>query len=274
MLLCCCVLHDVVDLDDVFPFITLEEFQALALVLRSEAQAHGHDLGIYVELKTPQLYLDEYNIRVEDVIVDVLRQGDAWLGKDHRLLFESFDLAALQRLAKKNTGKERVLLLEAGRNVSNAAIAEYAQSVDGLGLDKTILRKFDEGKEIVRACHQHKLLVHVWTFREAEKYWLAQNFTSFAKEITHYTLLEIDGFFTDDPGTVFHLLTQRSTDDIVSANLDNQAETASARAAGEARLQEVLGALLALSVIGCLAAIVFYAYLRCSKQAAFHYDKA
>ena len=72
-------------LDDIFPFVTLSEFERLARVLRNESTDRA--LGIYVELKTPTIYREAFNIVVEDVIFDALSQDGAyWLQKEPRLV--------------------------------------------------------------------------------------------------------------------------------------------------------------------------------------------
>ena len=96
------------------------------------------------------------------------------------------------------------------------------------------------------------------------------NFSSFADEIAHYNRLGIDGFFTDDPGIVYSLLQQEARGDVVEANQD-----VTGRLPNKYNFQAILGALLALSLIACVAAIGFYCYLRVLRAQAPHaFEKA
>ena len=174
-------------LDHVFPFVSLAEFDVLARVLRNETRtANGKSLGIYIETKTPSRYRDEFGIDIERIVVDTLNAGGFWLADDgdnnRRVLFESFELDSLRRLKTLST-KPRIFLVDSVDIASN--ISAYSDVADGVGIDKHLLSPSPQGDNLMKLFHENNLLVHVWTFRQFQKFW-KKDFKSFEEELIRF----------------------------------------------------------------------------------------
>ncbi len=183
--------------NDRFPVPTLAE---VISVLRDEEQRAGRKLGLYPELKDP----DVFRARGLDPERALLAQVSA-VGVP--VYIQSFDADSLRRLRSLTT-LPLVQLLETAPPGATplpppdlAVIAAYAQ---GVGAPKTMITA---SSRFVAKARQAGLFVHGWTFR-AENLYLTPSFQrgtepnargNLAGEISAALDQGMTGFFTDQP---------------------------------------------------------------------------
>lgn len=163
-------------------------FQEMIDLVRGKA-------GIYPELKSPQLYKSR-NIDQVTLFVDLVRKNG--LEKPESLkatpvIIQSFDEAAVRRVAKELPTIPRVFLTSNDADVTEARLRELATFATGIAPEKVVIARHPE---MVKAAHALGLTVTSWTFRASEK----TSFPSVRDEMAHFLYtLGIDALFTNDP---------------------------------------------------------------------------
>jgi glycerophosphoryl diester phosphodiesterase len=152
-------------------------------------------IGIYPELKSPELYksrnIDQVKLFVEMVKKNGLDQPDSL--KTMPVIIQSFDEAAIRRVATELPAIPRVFLTSNDADVAPARLKELAGFATGIAPEKKVIAAHPE---MVKAAHDARLTVTSWTFRADEK----TAFPSVRDEMAHFLYtLGIDALFTNDP---------------------------------------------------------------------------
>jgi glycerophosphoryl diester phosphodiesterase len=193
--------------NDRFPVPTLAD---VIRVLREEGKGSGRSVGLYPELKDPEVFRAR-GLDPERALLAELA------GTDFPVYIQSFDPDSLRRL-RSLTPLPLVQLLDAAPPGAAAlpppdlaAIAAYAQ---GVGAPKSMIT--GPGKFVAKA-RKAGLFVHGWTFR-GENLYLAQRYRrgsepasrgNLAGEIAAALDLGMTGFFTDQPDVGRQVCQQR-----------------------------------------------------------------
>lgn len=183
--------------NDRFPVPTLAEVIAL---LRDEGQRSGRVVGLYPELKDPDVFR-ALGLDPERALLSALS------GMSVPVYLQSFDADSLRRL-RTLTNLPLVQLLETAppgtATVPQPDLEAIAVYADGVGVPKDWIT--GAGEFVARA-RQAGLLVHGWTFR-GENHYLEPAFQrgtnpqargNLAGEITAALNRGMTGFFTDQP---------------------------------------------------------------------------
>lgn len=151
--------------------------------------------GLYPELKSPELYKSRGVDQVQ-LFVDLIRKNG--LEKPESLkttpiIIQSFDEAAIRRVAKELPTIPRVLLVERRGDVSEPRLREIKTFATGVAPEKSLVA---EHPELVKQAHAAGLTVTCWTFRADEK----TAFATVRDEMTKYLYdYGIDALFTNNP---------------------------------------------------------------------------
>lgn len=207
--------------DGEFSVPTLQD--VIDLVAQHKA-ATGVEIGIYPELKNPQLF----TARGLDIvsIVTSLLEGNGYSKATDPAMIQSFDAEALVG-ADKLTNLRLVQLMWADEDseitpmITPASLRKLAAHVDGIGVPKY---GFVQSREdppqptrLVADAHAAGLFVHVYTFR-AENNFLPAAYRSsddlkspgdLAGELSAFLSTGIDGFFIDHPDVGRQVCDQR-----------------------------------------------------------------
>lgn len=151
--------------------------------------------GLYPELKSPELYKSRGVDQVK-LFVDVIRKN----GLDTRaslettpIVIQSFDEAAIRRVANDLPSIPRVLLVEKRGDVSEARLREIKTFATGVAPEKSLVA---EHPDVVRQAHALGLTVTCWTFRADEK----TAFPNVRDEMSRFLYdYGIDALFTNNP---------------------------------------------------------------------------
>jgi glycerophosphoryl diester phosphodiesterase len=151
--------------------------------------------GLYPELKSPAFYLSRGVDVVAKFVESVKRNG-----LDHRsslaatpLVVQSFDAAAVRRLADALPTVPRILLVGSSRGLTDSALRERAAFATGIGLPKTSIQA-EPG--VVRRAHEAGLTIAAYTFRDTS----IGPFRSVRDEMSFFLFeLGVDELFTDNP---------------------------------------------------------------------------
>jgi glycerophosphoryl diester phosphodiesterase len=151
--------------------------------------------GLYPELKSPELYksrgVDQVKLFVDLIKKNGLDTPDAL--KTTPVIIQSFDEAAVRRVAKELPTIPRVLLVERRGDVSEARLKEIKTFATGVAPEKSLVA---EHPEMVKQAHALGLTVTCWTFRADEK----TPFASVGDEMARYLYdYGIDALFTNNP---------------------------------------------------------------------------
>ncbi|ELU07955.1 hypothetical protein CAPTEDRAFT_127725 [Capitella teleta] len=195
-----------------FGLVTLKEFIAIA-------KAATRAVAIYPELKYPEKHnsilvsrgvVDQ---KMEDIVIDVLK-AEGFTDKNHACFVQSFDEDSLDYI-KQISGLPLVMLIE--NDVTAEKLGEFGSKFYGVGCWKEQIFRFwtsAEGyknyitsrTEFVKEAHNAGLRVHVYTFRNEDKY-LAWNYNQDpVLEYEDYLKQKVDGYFTDFPATLVRKL--------------------------------------------------------------------
>ena len=184
---------------------TLEEY----ILLAQEA-----GVGIYPEIKQPDWHnaLLPEGERIEDIVMDMLgRYG--YDNKDSDCFLQCFNEQSLHYVRTVRKSDIKIIMLM-WIDVTDADLDRYvASGFDGVGCWKDQIAKHYndehlyknwiwEHTDFVERCHARRLLVHVYTFRNEDRY-LAWDFKQDAyNEYMYFMRLGVDGMFTDFPASL------------------------------------------------------------------------
>ena len=152
-------------------------------------------VGIYPELKSPQLYKSR-GIDQVTLFVDVIRKNG--LEKPESLkkmpvIIQSFDEDAIRSVARELPTIPRVFLTSKDEDVTEVRVRELAKFSTGIAPDKVVIARHPE---MVKRAHDAGLTVTSWTFRADEK----TSFPTVRDEMSHFLYtLGIDALFTNHP---------------------------------------------------------------------------
>ena len=163
-------------------------FQEMIDLVRGKA-------GLYPELKSPQLYrnrnIDQVKLFVEIIKKNGLDSPDSL--KATPIIIQSFDEAAVRRVATELPTIPRVFLTSNDRDVTDGRLQELAAFASGIAPEKAVIARHPE---MVKAAHARQLTVTSWTFRADEK----TAFPGVRDEMSHFLYtLGIDALFTNNP---------------------------------------------------------------------------
>ena len=151
--------------------------------------------GLYPELKSPELYQSRHVDQVK-LFVDIVRRNGLDTPESLEttpVIIQSFDEAAIRRVAKELPTIPRVLLVEKRGDVGEARLREIRTFATGVAPEKSLVA---EHPEMVRRAHALGLTVTCWTFRADE----ATAFASVREEMSKYLYdYGIDALFTNNP---------------------------------------------------------------------------
>jgi glycerophosphoryl diester phosphodiesterase len=180
--------------DGRFDVPTFDEIMQLAAAANRH-RAPSLRIGVYPETKHPA-HFAAIGLPQEQAVLDVL-QRHGYAAEGSPVVIQSFDPRNLRQLR----GMTRLTLVQLLEHELGdlAVVAEYA---DGIGIAKSLASEAG-----IRAAHEVKLKVHVWTFR-AENEFLPDDLKSagppaahgdLEAEIRRYLERGIDGLFVDFP---------------------------------------------------------------------------
>jgi glycerophosphoryl diester phosphodiesterase len=152
--------------------------------------------GIYPELKSPELYksrgIDQVKLFVDIVKKNGLDKPESL--KTMPVIIQSFDEAAVRRVAVDLPTIPRVFLTNKDEDVTEARIRELAKFATGIAPEKFVIARHPE---MVARAHAAGLTVTSWTFRADDK---EMKYPSVKEEMSHFLYdLGIDALFTNNP---------------------------------------------------------------------------
>jgi glycerophosphoryl diester phosphodiesterase len=152
-------------------------------------------MGIYPELKSPQLYRSRGIDQVK-LFVDVIRKNG--LDKPEALkkmpvIIQSFDEEAVRRVAKELPAIPRVFLTSKDEDVTDARLQTLKTFATGIAPEKFVIARHPD---MVKRAHALGLTVTSWTFRADEK----TDFPTVKDEMRQFLYTYgIDALFTNHP---------------------------------------------------------------------------
>jgi glycerophosphoryl diester phosphodiesterase len=152
-------------------------------------------VGIYPELKSPQLYKSRGIDQVK-LFVDVIRKNG--LEKPESLktmpvIIQSFDEEAVRRVAKELPTIPRVFLTAKDEDITEARMRELAKFSTGIAPEKFVIARHPE---MVKRAHDAGLTVTSWTFKADEK----TEYATVRDEMAQFLYtFGIDALFTNHP---------------------------------------------------------------------------
>ena len=190
---------------------TFEEFIAVA---------KKHGVGIYPELKDVAwvngLGLLPEGSRFEDVVLEQLIKhgyGTEAVEKSCCCILQSFEEQALAYL-RNNTNLPLAMLFKTNRTEED--LLRYKRhGFYGVGVRKDLITYSDTmgtkskiagNTELIQWCHELDLKVHVFTFRNEDRFLLWDYHQDPYVEYKHFLDLEVDGMFTDFPASLNRFL--------------------------------------------------------------------
>jgi glycerophosphoryl diester phosphodiesterase len=178
------------------------------------------DVGMVAEFKHAS-YFESIGLPLDELFAAEAREA-GWLDNG-RLTLEAFEESVLHKLRARGVGGDLVYLLEASGSpadltgttyasqLTDAGLAELAERVDGISVDKRLLLHSDKAGNtvgittLVDRAHAAGLTVFCWTLR-AENPILGKNLrrteSPFGDWLGEYQLIMasgIDGVFADHP---------------------------------------------------------------------------
>jgi glycerophosphoryl diester phosphodiesterase len=151
--------------------------------------------GLYPELKSPPLYTARGVDQIK-LFVDIVRKNG--LDKPESLrttpvIIQSFDEAAVRRVAKELPSIPRVFLTSKDEDVTEARLRELAKFATGIAPEKFVIARHPE---MVKQAHDAGLTVTSWTFKANEE----TAYPTVRDEMAHFLYtLGIDALFTNHP---------------------------------------------------------------------------
>ena len=185
-----------------FEIATFDELLALIPALE---QSSGRKIGIEPEIKHPS-YFRSIGIPLEEPLVEALDKA-GYRDEKSLAFIQCFEVESLQKLDEM-TGVRLLLLIDGADEpwLKPAGMAKLKGFADGLGVHKEHLIPQKEGRwqapnQVVEQAHQAGLDVHVYTFRDEDRYLSKDDQGDPLKEYSRFVALGVDGLFTDFPDT-------------------------------------------------------------------------
>ena len=185
-----------VEFDGQFEIPTIEEIVALV----EEHTAAGRKVGLYIELKRPDLFRKTQPTLVKNMgqLLENIRD------KGIPLYFQCFNAEFL--LAVGVISDTPLILLEAGAFhrekgiwLPNIEVEAFAGKVAGFGLNKALLFGADgKSNDLLTRIHAMGAVTHIWTIRDDS---VAKGFKNVEEELALVYKIGVDGVFTDFPDT-------------------------------------------------------------------------
>lgn len=167
--------------------------------------------GLYIELKSPQLYLDTYKMDIGQAAFDLLEkfgletvQGATEKGIP--IVIQSFDQAALRRFSELSDLPIVQLMSWQNNGYDFDNLATYAH---GVGPDSKYVMYWPSTKSVdidlntksafIDEMHARNLTVHPWTLRDDD----LQYTSTPADETTLFADKGVDGIFTEFVSTTY-----------------------------------------------------------------------
>ena len=152
-------------------------------------------VGIYPELKSPQLYksrgIDQVKLFVDLIRKNGLEKPESL--KKMPVIIQSFDEEAIRRVARDLPTIPRVFLTSKDEDVTDARVRELKTFATGIAPEKFVIARHPE---MVKRAHDAGLTVTSWTFKADEK----TEFPTVRDEMAHFLYtLGIDALFTNNP---------------------------------------------------------------------------
>jgi glycerophosphoryl diester phosphodiesterase len=152
-------------------------------------------VGIYPELKSPQLYKSRGIDQIKLFVAAVKKNGldtPASL-KTMPVIIQSFDEDAIRRVAKELPTIPRVFLTSKDEDVTEPRLRELATFASGIAPEKFVIARHPD---LVKRAHDAGLTVTSWTFRADEK----TNYPTVKDEMAQFLYtFGIDALFTNHP---------------------------------------------------------------------------
>lgn len=200
--------------DDMYQIPTLEEYIRVA-------KSADRKVGIYPELKSPEWInsLDiicDANTTFEDLFVEVLH-NNGYREKDALCFVQSFSEESIRSLSTK-TRLPLVMLYKYRPPNEQDKMKNLSSICSGIGVWKNNIIPVDQNNNLqsttdfVTNAHNNNLKVHAYTFRNENKY-LAWNYSQDPyNEYQTFLNTQIDGYFTDFPGSFKRFLDMTYTE--------------------------------------------------------------
>lgn len=196
--------------DGVHQIPTIQEFIDVAKNYKNRT------VGIYPELKFPSFANSlpiMKGMRVEDLFTGVLAQN-GYTDEGDACLIQCFEENSLIYMSTK-TNLPLVLLIEAGEKWQSL-LKRWGKTFYGIGVRKNQVARYqDQGghktwiqgaSDLVEKAHAAGLKVHVFTFRNEDRY-IPWNFAQEpCEEYRFFVRQNVDGFFTEFPQTLSRCL--------------------------------------------------------------------
>jgi glycerophosphoryl diester phosphodiesterase len=152
-------------------------------------------IGIYPELKSPQLYksrgIDQVKLFVDIIRKNGLEKPDSL--KKMPVIIQSFDEEAVRRVAKELPTIPRVFLTAKDEDITEARMRELAKFSTGIAPEKFVIARHPE---MVKRAHDAGLTVTSWTFKADEK----TDYPTVRDEMAQFLYtFGIDALFTNHP---------------------------------------------------------------------------
>jgi glycerophosphoryl diester phosphodiesterase len=152
-------------------------------------------IGIYPELKSPQLYkargIDQVKLFVAAIKKNGLEKPESL--KTMPVIVQSFDEDTVRRVARELPTIPRVFLTSKDEDVTDARLRELATFATGIAPEKFVIARHPD---MVKRAHDAGLTVTSWTFKADEK----TSYPSVKDEMAHFLYaLGIDALFTNHP---------------------------------------------------------------------------
>jgi glycerophosphoryl diester phosphodiesterase len=208
--------------DGKFDIPTFREVIALAQKRSAEL---GRTVGVYPETKHPT-YFRSLGLPLEEPLLRDLEEA-GWNDAAAPVFIQSFEVGNLRTLATKTRVRLVQLVADGGAPwdfvssgsprtyaslLSPEGLAEVKSYAAGVGLQKPLVfRSTDEGRTfeptgVVDRAHGAGLLVHVWTFRDEDRFLTPLDHGRPEAEVCRFALAGVDGMFTDFPDTALKAL--------------------------------------------------------------------
>ena len=187
------------EFDDQYAVPTFQEVAALAY----GAQDQGRIIGVYPELKRPDIY-ERLGLDPAPKLAALLKRV---ADEGVPLYFQCFFPDFLVTMRPLLNNIPQILLIGAvkkeGKILPNLDYTPYVDHIDGLGLSKELMTMRPTAGSYVGEAQARGLQVHLWTIRDDQ---VPDKFSSVQEEISFLLGLGVDGLFTDFPGTMRQVL--------------------------------------------------------------------
>jgi len=191
-------------------------FDDIIALVKKESERTARTIGIYPETKHPTFHR-ESAIPLEDRLLETLAR-EGWTEKTSPVIVQSFEVSNLEYIRTKTNARLTQLIggpdthpfdLEAqGRDtvyldlITPEGLAEISTYADGIGVPKDyVIATFPErdwnGAELIPNAHDAGLFVHVYTFRNEDRFRLAEVGDTPETEYAAFFEMGADGVFSD-----------------------------------------------------------------------------